>query len=172
MGEAEPPPVSVPGQFEVFYAENYASVVALMGALCRSGGVAEDLAQEAFLRAHRDWEHVRGLDAPIAWVRRVAINLSRSRFRRLRSEAAALLRMNTSRPTLQALPSQDEAFWDEVRNLPKRQSQAVALRYVDDLSVREIAQVMNAAEGTVRALLHQGRERLERQLTAKGLIGL
>jgi RNA polymerase sigma-70 factor, ECF subfamily len=46
----------------------------------------------------------------------------------------------------------------------------MALRYIDDLSVAQIAGVMGIAEGTVKALLHQGRERLRRQLTAKGLI--
>ena len=170
MGAAEPPRVSVPSHFEMFYADNYPSVVGLMTALCGSGGVAEDLAQEAFLRAHRDWGRVARLDKPAAWVRRVAINLSRSRFRRLRAEATARLRLAGGITSTAILSPQDEAFWDEVRGLPKRQAQAVALRYVDDLSVRDIAQIMNVAEGTLRALLHQGSERLERQLEAKGWV--
>lgn len=47
--------VRVPGQFEAFYREEYAAVVALIHVLSGSRPVAEDLAQEAFLRAHRDW---------------------------------------------------------------------------------------------------------------------
>jgi RNA polymerase sigma-70 factor (ECF subfamily) len=57
-----------------------------------------------------------------------------------------------------------------VRRLPPRQAQAVVLHYVEDLTVADIASVLGVAEGTVKALLHQARERLRRQLIAKGLI--
>ena len=80
-----------PGSFDAFYRIEYPRVVALTYAL---GGraAAEDLAQEAFLRAHRDWERVGRMEAPRAWVRRVAVNLCRSRWRRIRSEAVEVLR--------------------------------------------------------------------------------
>ena len=163
-------PVRVPAQFESYYRAEYAAVVALIGVLTGNRWVAEDLAQEAFLRAHRDWDQVGRMDSPEGWVRRVAMNLSHSRFRRLRSEAAVRLRLGTGRPTFQTLEPQDDAFWDEVRRLPQRQAQAVALRYLEDLPVADVAVIMATAEGTVRALLHQGRQRLERQLIAKGLV--
>ncbi len=169
MADVEHPPVvRVPAQFEAFYREEYLSVVALSYALGGSRAAAEDLAQEAFLRAHREWERVGRMEAPGAWVRRVAINLARSRLRRLRSETAARARLTATPTTLMAPSSEYDAFWDEVRRLPSRQAQAIALRYVDDLSVSEIADVLEVAEGTVKALLHQGRERLQRQLGAKG----
>ena len=56
-------------------------MVALTWALSGNRWAAEDLAQEAFVRAHRDWNSVEQMDSPNAWVRRVAINLARSRFR-------------------------------------------------------------------------------------------
>jgi RNA polymerase sigma-70 factor (ECF subfamily) len=65
---------------------------------------------------------------------------------------------------------ESEAFWREVRRLPSRQAQAIALHYIEDLSVSEVAGILGVAEGTVKALLHQGRERLRRELGAKGLI--
>lgn len=165
-----PPPVRLPGEFEAFYRDEYGAVVALVNVLSGSRWAAEDLAQEAFLRTYRDWNRVGRMDSPQAWVRRVAINLAHSRFRRLRSEAAARLRLSAQTTVLDPLPPEEEAFWDEVRRLPRRQSRAIALRYVADLSVAEIADTMELAEGTVRALLHQGRTRLERQLTAKGWV--
>lgn len=169
MADVEhPPEVRVPSQFEAFYREEYPSVVALSYVLSGSRPAAEDLAQEAFLRAHWEWERVGRMEAPGAWVRRVVVNLGRSRFRRLRSEAAARARLTTAPTTLVAPDSEYDAFWAEVRRLPSRQAQAIALRYVDDLSVSEIADVLEVAEGTVKALLHQGRERLERQLRVKG----
>ncbi len=159
-----PPPVRLPGEFEAFYRDEYAAVV---NVLSGSRWAAEDIVQEAFLRAYRDWARVGRMGSPQAWVRRVAINLSHSRFRRLRSEASARLRLSARMSALDPLPSQEEAFWDEVRRLPRRQARAIALRYVAELSVKEIAETMGLAEGTVRALLHQGRARLERQLVAK-----
>lgn len=172
MAESESPSeVRVPGSFELFYQQEYASVVALAYGLSGGLWVAEDLAQEAFLRAHRDWVRVGEMDSPGAWVRRVALNLARSRLRRLRSETMARLRLGPSTVMAESPDGREvEAFWAEVRRLPTRQAQAVALRYIDDLSVGEIAQVLEIAEGTVKALLHQGRERLRRQLTAKGVI--
>jgi RNA polymerase sigma-70 factor (ECF subfamily) len=102
-------------------------------------------------------------------VRRVALNLARSRWRRLRSEAK--VRLLTSAEAVSESPvSNTDEFWAEVRRLPNRQAHAVVLHYVEDRSVAEIAEVLGVAEGTVKALLHQGRERLRRQLHAKGLI--
>ncbi|MCP3974244.1 MAG: sigma-70 family RNA polymerase sigma factor [bacterium] len=143
-------------------------MVALSYLLSGRSSVAEDLAQEAFLRAHRDWDRVGRMAASGAWVRRVAVNLTMSRFRRLRSEAAARLRLTTVPGVLDSPGAEYDAFWAEVRALPPRQAQAVALRYVEDMSVAEIAETLEIATGIVKALLHQGRERLQRQLRAKG----
>lgn len=169
--ERRDPAVQIPGQFEVFYREEYPSVVALVYGLSGSWWAAEDLAQEAFLRAHDDWARVGLMASPSAWVRRVAMNVAMSRFRRLRAEAAARLRLVPPSASLEANTADHEAFWREVRRLPTRQAQAVALHYIDELSVAEIGVVLEVAEGTVKALLHQGRTRLARQLTAKGWVG-
>ncbi len=172
MGGSEPrvPHVQVPSTFEALYREEYRRVVALVYGLSGSAAVAEDLAQEAFLRAHVDWSNVANLASPSAWVRRVAVNLAMSRFRRLRSEAAALLRLVPTSSAAEIPRADHEAFWREVRKLPRRQAQVIALHYIDELSVMEIAGVLNVATGTVKALLHQGRGRLGRQLSARGLV--
>ena len=172
MAEADGfPEVQVPGSFELLYQRDYAAVVGLVYGLTGSRWVAEDLAQEAFLRAHRDWPRVEGMESPGGWVRRVALNLARSRWRRLRIETTARLRADSGRQSAHIDPDpESEAFWDEVRRLPSRQAQAIALHYVEDLPVSEIADVLGVADGTVKALLHQGRERLQRQLTAKGIL--
>jgi RNA polymerase sigma factor (sigma-70 family) len=171
MAETEGlPEVQVPGSFELLYQRDYAAVVGLVYGLTGSRWVAEDLAQEAFLRAHRDWSHIEGMASPGGWVRRVALNLARSRWRRLRLETMARLRPDPETQGSHIVSDpESEAFWEEVRRLPPRQAQALALRYVEDLPLIEIAEVLGVAEGTVKALLHQGRERLGRQLIAKGL---
>jgi len=163
--------VRVPGSFELLYQRDYAAVVGLVYGMTGSRWVAEDLAQEAFLRAHRDWARVGKMASPGGWVRRVAFNLATSRWRRLRSETMAKVRVvSPSEVSNPPVDSEVEEFWREVSRLPSRQAKAVALHYVEGLSVAEIADVLGVADGTVKALLHQGRERLRRQLRAKGLI--
>lgn len=143
-------------------------MVAIAYVLSGSRAAAEDIAQEAFLRAHRDWGRVGAMEAPAAWVRKVALNLARSRLRRMRSEAAARLKLAPARLTDLPEDPLHDAFWAEVRNLPRRQHQVKALYYLEDLSIAEIAAVLEVAEGTVKASLNQGRTWLRRQLTAKG----
>ncbi|MGQ0848034.1 MAG: RNA polymerase sigma factor, partial [Actinomycetota bacterium] len=94
----------------------------------------------------------------------------RSRVRRLRSEAATRLRLGLQSVSMGQPPEEFDEFWREVRRLPDRQAQVIALRYIDDLSVTEIAHVLGVAEGTVKAQLHEGRNRLWRQYEAKGVV--
>ena len=162
--------VQIPGRFEAFYREEYPAVVALVYGLTGSAWSAEDLAQEAFLRAHNDWTRVGTMAAPSAWVRRVALNLAVSRYRRLRAEAAAKVRLRPDVTSLQPPTAESQAFWREVRRLPPRQSQVLVLRYIDELSVAEIAKILQIADGTVKVLMHQARTRLARQLAAKGWV--
>ena len=67
-------PGSAPAPFDEFYLREYPAVVGLLQGLLRSRLVAEELAQETFLVAYRDWDRISRLDNPRAWVRRVAIN--------------------------------------------------------------------------------------------------
>jgi RNA polymerase sigma-70 factor (ECF subfamily) len=157
--------VPLPGPFEHFYLREYASVVKLAYALSGSRTGAEDIAQEAFLRAYRDWERVGSYEHQAAWVRRVAANLATSGLRRRLAEARALARLAGRRePALEPLPAENADFWRAVRALPQRQAQAVALHYLEDLSVQQTAAVLACAEGTVRAQLVKARRTLVRRL--------
>lgn len=147
--------------FEQFYAREFPRLVPVARALSGSRMGAEDLVQEAMIAVHRDWDRVGRLDRPGAWARRVVLNLASSAYHRRRAEVRALLRLAPLRGGQPAVLAGDAAmFWDAVRRLPTRQAQAVTLFYLDDLSVAECAEVMEIAEGTVKALLHQGRQRL------------
>src|SRR5947208_16995128 len=79
--------------FAEFYRGEYRKVVALGIALTGSSELGEEIAQEAFLAAHRKWARVSGYDRPAAFVRRVAVNLAVSSTRRRRREALALQRL-------------------------------------------------------------------------------
>lgn len=165
VGEERGRPAAVtPMSFERFYASQWGPVVAVTAALCRDVGVAEELAQEAFLRAYGRWGRVSKMDRPELWVRRVALNLAVSGFRRRRAERRALRRLR-DRPSGPVAQDPDvEEFWEALHALPTRQAQAAALFYIDDLSVTRIAQVLGCAPGTVKAHLHAARQRLTRSL--------
>ena len=150
--------------FEVFYAEHLRPVVALVHSLTGSRAAAEDVAQDAFATAFRKWSTVGEYEDPGAWVRRVAVNRAVSRYRRVASEGRALLRLAGRREEPVAMEPADEEFWRQVRALPARQAQAVALHYLEDRSIAEIAAVLGVAEPTVRVHLHRGRIELARRL--------
>ncbi|HEX6678091.1 MAG TPA: sigma-70 family RNA polymerase sigma factor [Actinomycetes bacterium] len=147
--------------FARFFGSEYRAVLRLAYALTGEPAAAEDIAQDAFLAALRHWPRVAGYADAGAWVRRVAANLAVSRWRRLRNEARALTRLAAQRPTEVAdLPAPDAAFWAAVRALPRRQAQVIALHYLEDRPVAEVAVVLGLAEGTVKSALHAGRRTL------------
>jgi RNA polymerase sigma-70 factor, ECF subfamily len=147
--------------FDQFDLENYRSVVALVYTLTGSRHGAEDIAQDAFLRTHRYWREVSGYERPDGWVRVVAMNLARSRLRRMGAEARALGRVvGLTRTAFPELEPHNEVFWQAVRDLPRRQREVVALHYVEDRSVADVAQILGVAESTVKNSLAQGRRTL------------
>jgi Sigma-70 region 2 len=106
VGGTEDQALEPPGGFEHFYLREYRGVVELAYALSGNRAGAEDIAQEAFLRAHRDWQRVGHYQHPGAWVRRVAANLASSAVRRRLIEARALARFwARGEPSLVELPA-------------------------------------------------------------------
>jgi RNA polymerase sigma-70 factor (ECF subfamily) len=155
----------LPERFEDFYMKEYSAVVGLAYALSGSRSGAEDLAQEAFLAAYSDWHRISGYEQPGAWVRRVVANRSVSSFRRRSAEAKALaLAALGQRTQIPDLGSSDPDFWNAVRSLPRRQSQVVALFYLEDLPIATVATILHVSPGTVKRHLHDGRLSLGRRL--------
>ena len=149
--------------FEAFYRRELPSLVAFARSLSGSAA-ADDIAQDAMLAAYRRWDHVSRLDLPAAWVRRTCANRCVSALRRRAVEARGLLRLRSERPRWQPGAEEGEAFWSHVRGLPRRQAQVLALHYVYDLGVSEIARTLGCAEGTVKAHLARGRTALAQRL--------
>jgi RNA polymerase sigma factor (sigma-70 family) len=170
--DGEPSPPAVPAPFErfsddytTFFKRELGPLLALATAIAGPDR-AEEIAQEALLRAHREWDRIGRYDKPGAWVRRVTINLATSSQRRRGAEARAL-RAVASRRVLDAPPPEVDGFWALVRQLPARQAAAVALHYLDDLSIAEIADALDCAEGTAKAHLHKARATLALRLRAE-----
>ena len=99
-------------------------------------------------------------------MRRVVINLSTDSLRRREREQRAVARLPSPMPASPPDPS-DEVFWRAVRALPDRQRAIVALFYLEDLPVQEIADVLQIRTGTVKATLFNARRSLARTLGAE-----
>ncbi len=165
----DPPAEASPESFEDFYVREYVAVVGLAFALSGSRWGAEDLAQEAFLAAHRDWDRISRYDRPGAWVRRVVANLSVSAFRRRVAETRALARHAFGQAVaVPDLSAGDPEFWAAIRALPRRQAQVVALHYLEDRSIAEVASILDVTLGTVKRHLYDGRVALARRLVREG----
>jgi RNA polymerase sigma-70 factor (ECF subfamily) len=152
--------------FEAFFRREYKPMVALAAAVCGSAEAAEDVAQEALVRARRDWDRVRTYDKPGTWLRRVTINLAISNRRRLASEARARLAWWERRDHVDPPRPLDPDLLDALRSLSPQQRAAVSLHYLEDRSTPEIADLLGCSESTARVHLHRGRLALAQHLGA------
>jgi RNA polymerase sigma-70 factor (ECF subfamily) len=150
--------------FEAFYSRELNSVVGLAYVLSGSRTGAEDLAQEAFTAAFRDWDRIGAYEKPGAWVRRVVVNRSVSRFRRLAAETRALVRLERGDYTVPEIEQDAREVWDAVRSLPTRQAQAIALRFYDRQSIADIARILDLSENTIKTHLQRGKQALAARL--------
>jgi len=155
--------------FDEFFHREYPKILALGRALAPTDGI--DLTQEAFLRAFREWDTIKGYDIPGAWLRRVMLcrvaDHHRRRTRRTRAVARLGMLSAADRPEHDLFTSDDEGWFSAVRALPRRQSQVVALHDIDQLSIGEVAAILEVAPGTVKASLSQARANLARSLDAR-----
>lgn len=145
--------------FATLYETQYGRVAAQLYAYLSDRAEAEDVAQEAFLRAWQRWDAISRYDDPVAWVRRVAFNLATSRWRRIVAGGRALRRHGVPDP-VPAVDPGHVALVAALRKLPERHRLAVVLHYVADLPVKEVALLTGAATGTVVSWLHRARARL------------
>jgi len=131
---------------------------------------AEDISQEAFLRAYRNWADFRGDSSVRTWLTTITVNVCRDKMG---------VRMYTEQPTDpsrmeqgRTISVEDEALLRleksevlrHVLRLPLPYQEALYLYYYMDLSTREIAEATSSPEGTVRNRLHRAREALTREM--------
>ena len=149
--------------FEQFYRRELPRLLVLARALAGDPW-AEDVAHDSMLVAYRHWSRISLMDSPTGYVHRICAHKAVSRMRRASAEWRALRRVVARGVvTVEPMSADNERFWAEVRRLPRRQAQAVALFYGLDLPTSVVAETLGCAEGTVKAHLARARSQLSRR---------
>ena len=144
------------------YARHAGAAVGLAYLLTGDRYLAEDLAQEAFVRLAGRFRHLRDAGAFEAYLRRTVVNLFTSQLRRKKLERAYLKR--EGRRPEQAHEDPDVAsrdqMWRALQRLPERQRAAVVLRYYEDRTEREVATTMGCTDAAAKSLIARGMQAL------------
>ena len=146
--------------FAWFFTSEYPQVVRLLTVVLHDDAAAEDLAQEAFVRLHRNWAKVAEYESPEGWVRRVALNRAFSWRRRESRRPRLELAASPGEDSVPAPTGEREDVLRAVRALPPRDRALVALYHLEDRPLAEVAEVLGMREGAAKVALHRARRRL------------
>ena len=133
---------------------------------------AEDLAQETLIVAMKKWNTFDGQSSRMTWLHGILIRLTRKHFRtiarvRRRIECYVGIRSQTDaqQDHAQQIAEQEwhSSVWAEVQKLPRRQAEAITLRFGQQMSYDAAAEALGCATGTVKSRVHLGLKRLREQ---------
>lgn len=149
--------------FDAYVAARYASLTRTAYLLTGHHHDAEDLVQCALMKAVGVWKRIE--DSPDAYVRRIMVNENVSRWRRHRGREVVVEAVPDRGPSVEDEPDDVLMLLDALAGLAPRQRAVVVLRYYEDLTERETAELLGVAVGTVKS---QARDALAR-LRAAGV---
>lgn len=146
-------------------------------AMTGDAAAAEDLTQETLLAAIENWDRFRGVSSRDAWVHGILIRLSRKHFRALARFRRKLERSWWNHPGRQSEPDTrdvvaarewNQSVWSHVAKLPRRQAEAITLRFAENMTYEQIADVLGCATGTAKSRVHHGLQRLRTSIDMDG----
>ena len=152
--------------FAELFSSHHAEAVRLAYLLCGDHGRAEDVVSDAFVKLYRRWRG-GGIENPRAYLRRIVVNEMNSRVRRLALERREAAKRSGDDRGLRSAEDQvtdHGAIVEALAGLPQRQRTAVVLRYFNDLSERETAELMGVSVGTVKSSVSRALDRLRTAL--------
>jgi RNA polymerase sigma-70 factor (sigma-E family) len=164
--------MSAEDDFGAFVDARSGSLYRLAYLLCGSSADAEDLLQEALVRAYDRWPRLSRLDAPEAYVRRILTSLflsgRRRPFRRHEVPLVSVAEPRDAVPgrTVEQVVTARDLLWPLVCALPPRQRAVVVLRYYEDLTDLQIAEALGCSRGSVTSQAHDAVAALGRGLAA------
>lgn len=147
-------------------------LVNLAWCFCRDRTMAEDLAQDAFVKAFKSLGTFRAQSAFSTWLTAVALNTCRSALRGREPAAIPIDLVPVVARQADGLTTVEESERAElvrqaVMTLPARYREALVLYYLEERDLGESARVLGVPAGTLKARLHRGRELLKRRLSAR-----
>lgn len=151
------------GRIEELYARHAADAGRLAFLLTGDRELAEDLAQEAFVRCIGRLGGIRDPGAFPGYLRRAVVNLTRKHWRRSASERRAMAREYSQRSTRADDPhdpTDRDKIWTALHPLPVEQRAAIVLRYVEDLSESDAAAALGCPKGTLKSRVSRGLQAL------------
>ena len=157
-------------EFSAIFYDEYERLWAVAFAMLGDVHLAEETVMEAFSKAFTAWGRVRRADDPPAYLRKIALNLCRSRLRRRaieqRVNALVHRRGERERPPAWTAKNSDTRVdvMMALAQLPTRQRACVVLRYFDDMTDSQVAETLDCSVGTVKSHLFRARKTLERLL--------
>ncbi len=154
-------------EFERFVSEHSAVLLRAAYLIAWDLAEAEDLVQETLLKVARRWPRVRRMDHPVAYARRVLVNLALDgSARRARSQGELTGEPPPERPAACELevPELHDELLEALAALPPRQRSVLVLRYFLDLPEAEVAAALRCSLGTVKSTSSRGLARLEQAL--------
>lgn len=149
-----------PEAFEAAVRPHYVNLVRRLVLVLGNQHDAEDVAQDAYLKAFQAWDRFDGTDVR-AWLYTIGLRLAFNQLRGRKRWQSALGRIE-SRPWSD--PS-DPDLWAAIRGLDARTRSALLLNVIDGYTHAEIAAMLEVPEGTVASWLSRGRAALRRELT-------
>jgi RNA polymerase sigma-70 factor, ECF subfamily len=153
-------------EFRRFWEQTRDRVRAYMFCACTNATDADDMAQECFLRALRNWECFNGKGTRQAWLFAIARNTRVDWFRKRGREARLAASDDQRGVREESRPDADdmEVIWKTVGSLGTEYQEAIHLRFAADLSYAEIAELLGVPIGTVRSRLHRGLKAVRAQI--------
>lgn len=142
------------------YAACYQRLVVQLYPVAGDLAEAQDVVQEAFVRLLAAPGRLARLTSPEAWLRTVALNVLRSRWRRGKVLRRLLPRIEAESAEVPGADPEHVALMAALRQLPAGQRAAIALHYLADLPVAEVAGALGVSAGTVKSRLSRGRAAL------------
>lgn len=151
--------------FEAFFARHHEALFRALWLLTRDRDEAEEVAQEAFLRLWERWDRVSAGPDPLAYVYRTAMNLWRSRLRRIGVAARKVVHQRWRDEGIEGVEARDVVI-RSLTGLPPRQRAAVVLVDVLDLTSERAGAVLGIRPVTVRVLAARARATLAKEMGA------
>jgi RNA polymerase sigma-70 factor (ECF subfamily) len=157
-------------EFEARLADSSALAFRVAYSVLRQKQDAEDVAQEAFARAHRRFTALRDRDKFRAWLVRIVWRLAldhrrRDRRRQAREDVAAREAERTAPDgDVTGARERSERLWAAIDRLPEKLRVVIVLAAIEEHGVKDVAKLVGAPEGTVKFRLFDARKKLQEML--------